>query len=74
MMVCTDTKHMYVYDEEDLENGVLLRKVTGAHLEEITIVKYNDHLSLVGTGSIDGCVAVWDFEMSKLEAFCLMHT
>jgi Prp8 binding protein len=52
----------------------LLRKITGAHTEEITIVKYDDYLSLVATGSVDGEVTVWDFEMSKFEGFCIGHT
>lgn len=70
MMICSDAKNYYVYDEEDTEKSELLRKVTGAHKEEITILQYNDYLSLVVTGSIDGDIAVWDFELSKLEAIC----
>ena len=73
-MVCTDHKYIYVYDEEDTEESKLLRKITGAHKEEITILKYDDYLSLIATGSIDGEVAVWDFEVSKLEALCIAHT
>jgi hypothetical protein len=51
-----------------------LRKLTGGHKEEITILKYNDHLSLIATGSVDGEVALWDFEMSKLDGICIGHT
>mmetsp|Transcript_1193 Transcript_1193/g.1210 ORF Transcript_1193/g.1210 Transcript_1193/m.1210 type:complete len:205 (+) Transcript_1193:1526-2140(+) len=74
MMVCTDAKTLYVYDEDDTDESELLRKITGGHNEEITIVKYDDHLSLVATGALNGEVLVWDFEMSKLEGFCLGHS
>jgi WD40 repeat protein len=37
-------------------------------------MKYDDHLSLIATGSIDGEVAVWDFETSKPEGLCIAHT
>jgi WD40 repeat protein len=52
----------------------LLRKITGAHLEEICCLMYNDYLSLMATGSVDGEICVWDFEMSKIEGFCLGHS
>lgn len=67
-MICADSKQYYVYNEEDTEQTELLRRVTGAHKDEITIIQYNEHLSLVVTGSIDGEIAIWDFELSKLEA------
>lgn len=38
MMVCCDTKYYYVYDEEDTEQSELLRKVTGSHKDEISIL------------------------------------
>ncbi|CDW71705.1 UNKNOWN [Stylonychia lemnae] len=74
MMICSDHKYIYVYDEEDTESSEQLRKITGAHREEITIIKYDDHLSLLASGSIDGEIAVWDFEMSKLLGMCIGHT
>lgn len=36
MMVCSDHWFIYVYDEENTENSELLRKITGAHKEEVT--------------------------------------
>lgn len=73
MMVCSDHKFIYVYDEDDTEESVLLRKLTGAHESEITILRYDDHLSLMASGSVDGDVALWDFEMSKLLGICIGH-
>jgi Prp8 binding protein len=73
-MICTDYKYIYVYDEDNVEESKLLRKISGAHTEEITIIKYDNYLSLLATGSINGEVCVWDFEMSKIEGFCLGHT
>ena len=43
-------------------------------MDEISIIQFNEHLSLIATGSIDGEVCVWDFELSKLEAICKGHT
>jgi len=74
LMICCDARGYYVYDEEDTEYSELLRSVTGGHKEEISIIQYNDHLSLVATGSVDGEVCVWDFELSKLEAICQGHS
>ena len=39
-------------------------------MDEISIIQFNEHLSLIATGSIDGEVCVWDFELSKFEAIC----
>lgn len=52
----------------------MLRRVTGGHRDEITRIKFNEHLSLIATGSIDGEVCLWDFELSKLEGICKGHT
>jgi WD40 repeat protein len=74
MMICTDHKYIYVFDEDDTDESFLLRKITGGHTEEITIIKYDDHLALMVTGSVNGDLCVWDFERSKLEGFCIGHT
>jgi WD40 repeat protein len=74
LMVCCDNKAFYVYDEEDTESSELLRTVTGGHKDEISIVQYSDHLSLLATGSLDGEIIVWDFETSKVESVLAGHT
>ena len=73
MMLCADSKYYYVYDERDPENSQLLRKITGGHMEEITILAYSFHLSLVATGCVNGEIAIYDFEMSKCEALLIGH-
>ena len=43
MMICSDAKSYYVFDEENTEESEFLRQVTGGHKEEITIMRYDDH-------------------------------
>jgi WD40 repeat protein len=74
LMICCDSQAYYVYDEENTECSEELRRVTGGHRDEISIITYNDHFSLVASGSLDGDVILWDFEMSKIEAILQGHT
>ena len=74
LMICSDAESYYVYDEDDSDVSYLLRQVKGGNKEEISIIKYCDHLGLLATGSVDGQVCVWDFEMSKIEGICLGHS
>lgn len=74
MMICSNAREYIVYDERDPEVSKVLRTVTGGHLEEITILAYDFHLSLVATGCINGEIAIYDFEMSKCEALLHGHT
>jgi WD40 repeat protein len=46
----------------------------GGHKEEITIVKYDFYSSLVATGCINGEIALYDFETSKIEGLLIGHT
>lgn len=48
--------------------------MTGAHTVDICIVRLSIHLSLVITGSLDGELAVWDYESSQLQSFLYCHT
>ena len=73
MMLCADSKQYYVYDEKDPEQSQLLRKISGGHTEEITIMAFSFHLSLVATGCVNGEIAIYDFEMSKCEGLLITH-
>ena len=72
-MICADQKTIYVYDEEDADQSKLLRKISGAHSEEITILQYDVYLGLLAVGSVSGEVSIWDFEMSKVEGYINSH-
>jgi WD40 repeat protein len=53
----------------------LLRSLTGAHTNDnITKLRFNHHLSLIASGSDSGRVAVWDYEIGRLLAFCTGHS
>ena len=74
MLVTTSwDSSLHVYDEDEPQSW-LLRTSKGGHAgEDIQCLTVSDHLSLVATGSSCGSVAVWDFEMSKIEAMLLGH-
>lgn len=74
MMICCNSREYMVFGEDDPEASTLLRRVSGAHREEITILAYDYHLSLVATGCINGEIALYDFEMSKVEGLLVGHT
>lgn len=71
-MIYADKKGFYVFGENDDEYR-RLREVEGGHKTGITAIKYDNHLSLVATGSEKGEVGVWDFELSQLLGICLAH-
>jgi WD40 repeat protein len=73
LLLCCDAKSYYVYDEGDTECSELLRTVSGGHKDEITIIQYSDYLSLIATGSLDGEIVIWDFELSMVEAVLAGH-
>jgi WD40 repeat protein len=63
-----------VYDEVNIETTFRLRRLEGGHLNAaITCMSYSEHLSLIATGSMDGQITVWDYEMSRIEGICLKH-
>lgn len=74
MMICSNSKEYMVYDERDGETSKLLRRVSGGHKEEITILAYDHYLSAVATGCINGEICLFDFELSKIEGMLLGHT
>lgn len=61
---------------EDVETAkiTLMRTVTGAHTQEICVVKPSLWFSIVVTGSVKGELGVWDFESSMLKAYLIRHT
>ena len=56
-----------------LHQAPLVRVVTGGHSAEIVTVQYSYELSLVITGTVNGVLAVWDYEHSKLLGYLLGH-
>jgi hypothetical protein len=51
----------------------LLRVVTGGHVDEIVTVAYSLELSLIVTGTVNGELAMWDYELSRLLDFGIAH-
>mmetsp|Transcript_28010 Transcript_28010/g.5114 ORF Transcript_28010/g.5114 Transcript_28010/m.5114 type:complete len:112 (-) Transcript_28010:1693-2028(-) len=48
--------------------------MSGGHMNsDITCVAFSSHLCLIASGSSNGIVSIWDFEMGKLEASCFGH-
>lgn len=50
-----------------------LRLVQGGHTD-ISILQFSHHLSLIATGTTNGCIGVWDFQSSTLLAYLNNHT
>lgn len=73
MLVCATSKEYFVYNEEDTEESQLLRRVQGGLDDEISVMAYDFHLSIVATGGVSGDIAIYDFEMSKLLAILVGH-
>lgn len=74
LLVASWDSSIRVYDQIDPEQAPRLRLMTGGHQEsDITCMAYSSHLSLLASGSTNGIVAIWDFELAKLEAACLGH-
>lgn len=74
MMLCANKKEYFVWDERDENNSKMLRRVSGGHNEDITILAYDHHLSMVATGCINGEITLYDFEHSKVEGVLRGHT
>ena len=63
-----------IYDMKDVEEVSLLRVLKGGHQgSDITCITYSSYLSLIASGSSNGIVAVWDFEIGKLEGAVFGH-
>lgn len=61
-----------VYDEDNPEEATKLRTLKGGHKiqernNQILSFDFSHHLNLFATGSSDGLITVWDFELSKVD-------
>lgn len=73
-LIYCDKKSIYIFDESK-EESELLRTLTGANnTDDLTKLKFDYHFSMIATGSNKGRVAVWDYELSQLLAFCVGHS
>ena len=68
-----------VYNEYFLETTTKLRTIKGGHTIgdkkcEIICMDFSDNLCQLATGSTEGLITIWDFEMSKIkEVFYFNH-
>lgn len=67
-----------IYDESSPEEATKLRTVKGGHkigdrCNQIFALDFSLHLSLFATGSTDGLITVWDFELSKIDDICYVE-
>lgn len=51
-----------------------LRAVSGGHTSDIVIVRVDWHLGLITTGSREGDIAIYDYELSNFVAVLVRHT
>ncbi len=61
-----------IYDESNPEDANKLRTLKGGHKiqernNQILSFDFSHHLNLFATGSSDGLVTLWDFELSKVD-------
>ena len=73
-MICANKKEFIVFDESNDACSKMLRRVSGGHNEEITILAYDHYLSIVATGCINGEITLYDFELSKVEGILNGHS
>jgi WD40 repeat protein len=64
-----------IYDESNPEEAIKLRTIKGGHKiqdrnHQIYCMDFSTHLNLFATGSTDGLVTIWDFELSKIDDIC----
>lgn len=63
-----------IYDMKDIEEVNLLRVMKGGHQgSDITCITYSPYLSFIASGSSNGIVSIWDFEIGKLEGSVFGH-
>jgi WD40 repeat protein len=72
LISCTSNGALAVLMENDC-NITLLRKMKSSHEKDIVACAYSWQLSCIATGSSDGSLNVWDFQMLQLEGRCIGH-
>lgn len=75
MLGCDRDCYFILDDKQDetTEVSELLRVVTGGHKDEIVKVAHSIELSLIVTATVNGELAVWDYEYSRLLDFGIGH-
>ncbi len=64
-----------VYDEENPDTAPRLRRLAGGHASsEVTCLAYSPFMSIIATGCSSGAITIWDYEMSRVEGICHVHT
>lgn len=59
-----------VFDDVEDEDGMLLRVMSGGHSNDVSTIAFSLHLSLIASGSSDGKVCIWNFELGTLLGTC----
>lgn len=74
-MSCGIDSLINIYDERDPEESSKLRTIKGGHKvnernNPIYCFSFSPHLNLFVTGSANGLITVWDYELSKIDEVC----
>ncbi len=77
LLSCALDSLINVYDERDPEEASKLRTLKGGHKvgdrnNQIFAFAFSSHLNLFVTGSTNGLITVWDYELSKIEDVCFL--
>jgi WD40 repeat protein len=66
-----------IYSEKNPEESEKLRTIKGGHkidnrINQIFCLDFSQNLNLFATGSTDGLITVWDYELSKIDDICFI--
>ena len=77
LISCALDSLINVYNETDPEESNKLRTIKGGHKidknNSILAFSFSKHLNLFVTGSGNGLITVWDFELSKIDDVCYLN-
>ncbi|EGR34916.1 hypothetical protein IMG5_000130 [Ichthyophthirius multifiliis] len=70
LLICSySDSTIRIYDESESEESILIKVLTGGHMNaEIVSLVYSSKQSFIASGSINGIIALWEFETGKLES------